>query len=109
MMGLSDNQLRAISITERVCSTVSLVSISLVVATFLSQFREPISRLIFYALCGNIFFHIGTLILNARVRRGADSALCQFQTFLLQWYVCRYLCLGSGKPYVEIWNPDLIS
>lgn len=57
----------------------------------------------------NIFFNIGTLILNARVRRGADSALCQFQTFLLQWYVCRYLCLGSGKLYVEIWNPDLIS
>jgi hypothetical protein len=88
-MSLNEQQLFAISITERVCSVVSLISAGIAILTYLSRsaFRKPINRLIFYALWGNIIFNIATLISRSGLQHGIESALCQFQAFLVQWFV----------------------
>ncbi|RFU23784.1 hypothetical protein B7463_g12554, partial [Scytalidium lignicola] len=85
---LNEQQLFAISVTERVCSAVSLISASTTVVTFLSRsaFRKPINRLIFYALWGNIVLNVATLISRSGLQHGTGSSLCQFQAFLVQWF-----------------------
>jgi hypothetical protein len=83
----SQEQLLAISVTERVCSTVSLVGTFVIVATFIGSrsFRKPINRLVFYASWGNIMANIATLISQSGIHAGVGSPLCQFQAFLIQW------------------------
>lgn len=83
----SQEQLAAISITERVCSTVSLVGTFVIVTTFIvsRSFRKPINRLVFYASWGNIMANIATLISQSGIHAGVGSPLCQFQAFLIQW------------------------
>jgi hypothetical protein len=83
----SQEQLAAISIAERVCSTVSLVGAFVIVTTFIGSrsFRKPINRLVFYACWGNIMANIATLISQSGIRAGVGSPLCQVQAFLIQW------------------------
>lgn len=90
-MPLSEQELSAMAITERVCSTISLVGASIAILTFLSrsEFRKPINRLIFYALWGNVLLNIATLISQSGMQSGLGSPLCQFQAFLIQWCVSR--------------------
>ncbi|KAJ5176489.1 uncharacterized protein N7482_002366 [Penicillium canariense] len=85
----SERQLSAISITERICSAVSLASTSVIVVTFISSpsFRKPINRLVFYASWGNIMANIATLISQSGIHAGVGSPLCQFQAFLIQWFM----------------------
>ncbi|KAJ5381077.1 uncharacterized protein N7496_003505 [Penicillium cataractarum] len=85
----SPEQLSAISITERVCSAVSLVGTFVIVATFIGSrsFRKPINRLVFYASWGNIMANIATLISQSGIHAGVGSPLCQFQAFLIQWFM----------------------
>jgi hypothetical protein len=85
----SQEQLLAISVTERVCSTVSLVGTFVIVATFIGSrsFRKPINRLVFYASWGNIMANIATLISQSGIHAGVGSPLCQFQAFLIQWFM----------------------
>jgi hypothetical protein len=87
-MSLSEGQLFAISVAERV-SAVSLISAGSASLTFLwkKAFRKPINRLIFYALCGNVILNIATLISQSVIQHGGASTLCSFQAFLLQWFV----------------------
>jgi hypothetical protein len=82
-------QMAAISITERVCSAISVAASCIIIVTFLGSrnFRRPINRLVFYATFGNVMANIGTLISESGVDHGADSALCQFQAFMIQWLV----------------------
>jgi hypothetical protein len=87
---LNEQQLFAISVAERSCSAISLTIASIVVLTFLlrAAFRKPtINRLIFYALWGNIGLNISTLISQSGLQHGTGSSLCQFQAFLVQWFV----------------------
>ncbi|KAJ5199498.1 hypothetical protein N7472_004702 [Penicillium cf. griseofulvum] len=88
-MTLSERQILAISVTERVCSTISLVGTFVIVATFIwsPTFRKPINRLVFYASWGNIMANIATIISADGIHSGADSSLCQFQGFLIQWFM----------------------
>ena len=88
-MALSEQQILAISATERVCSTISLVGTFVIVATFIWSplFRKPINRLVFYASWGNIMANIATIISADGIHIGVDSSLCQFQGFLIQWSV----------------------
>ncbi|KAJ5715919.1 uncharacterized protein N7483_013100 [Penicillium malachiteum] len=60
----SVQQLSALSITERICSTISLIGTSMIVITFLRSpsFRKSINRLVFYASWGNVMANIATLI-----------------------------------------------
>ncbi|KAJ6103900.1 hypothetical protein N7486_004122 [Penicillium sp. IBT 16267x] len=87
-MSLTEQQISTITATERVCSSISLISASTAVLTFLSRsdFRKPINRLIFYALLGNIMLNVATLISYSAIQHGTGSPLCQFQAFLVQWF-----------------------
>ena len=86
---LSEQQLRAIEVTERVCSVASLLGTTFIIATFLTDknFYRPINRLVFYASWGNIMANVATLISRSGIFSGVDGALCQFQAFLIQMYV----------------------
>lgn len=53
---LTPDQIRTISITERVSSVFSLMGIVFILSTFLlsSSFNKPINRLVFFATFGNL-------------------------------------------------------
>ncbi|KAJ5775912.1 uncharacterized protein N7511_000923 [Penicillium nucicola] len=88
-MVLSEQQMWAISATERVCSTISLIGTFVIVSTFIwsTSFRKPINRLVFYASWGNIMANVAAIIAQDGIHIGIDSALCQFQGFLIQWFM----------------------
>lgn len=83
----SERQLVAISVTERVCSAISLVGTFVIIASFISSrsFRKPINRLVFYASWGNMMANIATMISQSGIQAGSGSPLCQLQAFLIQW------------------------
>ena len=41
----------------------------------------------FYASIGNTFCNVGTLISLTGVRAGQDSHICQFQSFMIQFFL----------------------
>ena len=88
-MGLTIDQVSAIEITERVSSILSLLGATFVIGTFIcdKSFHKPINRLVFYAAWGNVMANIATLISVSGIHLGIDGPLCQFQAFLIQWYV----------------------
>jgi hypothetical protein len=79
----------AVETTERVCSVFSLLGTAFIITTFLSNksFHKPINRLVFFAAWGNIMSSVATLISTSGIHLGSHSSLCQFQAFLIQWYV----------------------
>lgn len=79
----SAHQLYAISVTERICSAISLLVAFVIVLTFIGfrSFRKPINRLVFYASWGNMMANIATLISQDGIHFGAGISLCQFQAF----------------------------
>ena len=85
----SDDDLRALHLTEQVASAFSLLGCAFVIVTFLSssRFRKPVNRLIFYAVWGNILFNISTLISLDGPAAGVNSTLCQFQGFMIQAFL----------------------
>ncbi|TAQ86608.1 hypothetical protein B7494_g5063 [Chlorociboria aeruginascens] len=91
--GLSDSQLKAMAITERLNSSLSVVGIFFVVLTFgfSHHFNKPINRLIFFASFGNVGSNIASLISSAgplSVATGElNSPLCKFQAFLVQMFL----------------------
>ena len=107
---LTPSQRTAISITERVSATLSLLAFFLVTGTYLfsTGFRKPVNRLIFYAQWSNLGTTIVGFLSYEGVFAGQDSALCQFQAFLFQmfggvdvyWALCMslnvYLALFRG-------------
>ncbi|OQE80920.1 hypothetical protein PENNAL_c0043G11357 [Penicillium nalgiovense] len=98
-MTLTEQQILAISATERVCSTISLVGTFVIVATFMwsPTFRKPINRLVFYASWGNIMANIATIISADGTHSGVESSLCQFQGFLIQ-------CKDRFMPADALWT-----
>ena len=83
--GLTDNQLIAISIIERVGSVFSLLGCIFIIVTFCSSkaFHKPINRLVFYASFGNMMTNVGTLMAREYIPM-PDSVGCQLQSFLIQ-------------------------
>ncbi|KAI9880727.1 MAG: hypothetical protein M1830_001010 [Pleopsidium flavum] len=88
-MALSTEQLKAIEVTERIASILSLLGTSYIIVTFITApaFRKPINRLVFYASWGNIICNVATLISRSGIDAGIGSALCQFQGFLIQVFM----------------------
>jgi hypothetical protein len=88
-MGFSEDQMQAIEITERFCSVLSLLGTTFIITTFLcnKSFHKPINRLVFFAAWGNIMSNVATLISTSGIHLGVNGSLCQFQAFLIQWYV----------------------
>ncbi len=87
-MPLSENQIYAIEVTERLGSVLSLIGTAFIIGTFLfdNAFHKPINRLVFYAAWGNIMANVGTLISTSGIDLGLTRPLCQFQAFLIQMY-----------------------
>ncbi|KAL9579925.1 MAG: hypothetical protein Q9212_004810 [Teloschistes hypoglaucus] len=85
---LSTAELHTLERAERVASIFSLLGASFIILTFIlsNDFRKPVNRLIFYASWGNALGNMATLISQSGVRAGQDSALCQFQAFLIQMF-----------------------
>ncbi|KAJ9654870.1 hypothetical protein H2198_006143 [Neophaeococcomyces mojaviensis] len=88
-MSLTEVQLQYIIIIERVASIFSLFGAAFVIVTFAlsDKFRKPVNRLVFYATFGNILTNIATLISIDSIESGQSSPLCQFQAFLIQWFM----------------------
>lgn len=91
---LTASKANAIETAERVSSVFSVAGAGLIIITFLldQRFRKPINRLVFYASWGNLFANVATLISREGIKAGLNAPLCQFQAFLIQWYVPCY-CL----------------
>ncbi|RDW71040.1 hypothetical protein BP6252_07603 [Coleophoma cylindrospora] len=85
---ISEAQLHALVVVERVGSSLSLIGCIFIIVSFLMSkaFHKPINRLVFYASIGNIMSNIATII--ARASLGSlGSFLCQFQGFLIQMFM----------------------
>jgi hypothetical protein len=97
-MGLTDQQLYAIEVTERLGSVLSLLSTAFVIGTFLynKAFHKPINRLVFYASWGNIMANVGTIISRSGIYLGLGRPLCQFQAFVIQMYATSYIAKGTS-------------
>jgi Slime mold cyclic AMP receptor len=87
--GLTDEQLRALLITERVNSSISIASIIFVVTTYIFApgFNKPINRLIYFASFGNLGSNVAALISEAGPLAGSAAAVCKFQAFLVQMFL----------------------
>ncbi|TVY94361.1 hypothetical protein LAWI1_G000352 [Lachnellula willkommii] len=89
---LSASELKALVITERVNSSLSMAGIFfvLITYTFSSHFDKPINRLIFFATWGNIGSTVASLISDAgplAVVGDKPAPLCQLQGFLVQMFL----------------------
>ena len=86
---LSVGDLHNLEITARVASCFSLAGTTFILFTFVYSpiFRKPVNRLIFYASMGNTLCNIATLMAQGPIRAGPDSHICQFQGFLIQWFL----------------------
>ena len=87
-MGLSDGEIWVISVTERITSSISLISVLFVLLTYLFSpgFNKPINRQIFYATWSNLGICLAGLIGVDGYTGGTDQPLCRFQGFLVQMY-----------------------
>ncbi|KAJ5219746.1 G protein coupled receptor family protein [Penicillium chermesinum] len=85
----SPSQNKALVVTERVNSCVSVAAMLFVFLTywFARGFDKPINRLIYYASFGNLGSNIAALISSAGPLSGTSSGLCQFQAFLVQMFL----------------------
>lgn len=86
---LTPDQLNSLETIERVASCLSLLGTSFIFVTFIYSpaFRKPINRLMFYASIGNSLCNVGTLISLTGIRAGPNSHICQFQGFLIQFFL----------------------
>ncbi|KAI0021863.1 hypothetical protein F4780DRAFT_789629 [Xylariomycetidae sp. FL0641] len=86
---LSDKELYAITIIERVGSVFSTLGCMFIIITFASspgfQLR-PINRLVFYASFGNLMTNVASFIARQYVNE-VNSFGCQFQAFLIQEFL----------------------
>jgi hypothetical protein len=98
-MTFTAEQNKAIEITERVCSGISLLCSCSIIATFFlsDHFQTPVHRLIFFASWGNLWSNVAMMIALSGIQRGGDSALCQFQGLLIQWSLSPF-CLCHSPP-----------
>ncbi|KAH8652494.1 hypothetical protein BX600DRAFT_96104 [Xylariales sp. PMI_506] len=85
---LTADQLRAITVIERVGSVFSLLGCIFILVTFSisKAFHKPINRLVFYASFGNMMTNVATLIAREYLE-SINSVGCQFQAFLIQMFM----------------------
>jgi hypothetical protein len=85
-MGVTNGQLDAIHMAERVASVLSVMGCLFVITTYavFSAFHKPINRLVFYASWGNLITSVATIISRSGIGAGVNSPLCQLQGFIIQ-------------------------
>ncbi|UKZ74889.1 hypothetical protein TrVFT333_002559 [Trichoderma virens FT-333] len=88
MADLTEEQINAIIVIERTCSTISMVASGFTILTYCcsNYFSKSINRLIFYASFGNLLTNIGTMMSRSFIDN-PDSAGCQTQAFLIQTFL----------------------
>ncbi|KIW39881.1 uncharacterized protein PV06_08453 [Exophiala oligosperma] len=88
-MAFSNSEMRAFDTAEKVASVFSVLGAIFIIFTFLldDRFRKAINRMVFFACWGNLFSNVATLISRSGINLGVDTALCQFQGFLIQWFM----------------------
>ena len=84
-MGLSNAQLGAIQIAERVSSVLSVMGCLFVIITYLGfvAFHKLINRLVFYASWGNLATNVATIVSRSGIAAGVNPPLCQLQGFII--------------------------
>ncbi|KAJ4414537.1 hypothetical protein N0V82_007883 [Gnomoniopsis sp. IMI 355080] len=85
---ITEEQLQAFTIVERVASIPSLLGCVLILTSFCMSkaFHKPINRLVFYASIGNLMTNVSTIIARSYIGDG-NSAGCQLQAFLIQMFM----------------------
>lgn len=85
-MGLTDYQVNVCILLERVTACISVTGTLILITTFaiFKEFRTLSNTLIFYASFANLFANVAALIGGSGFTKGVNSALCQFQGFLLE-------------------------
>jgi hypothetical protein len=85
---LSNGWLTSFSVTERICSALSLIGCAFIAITFSfsKAFHKPINRMVFWASMGNVFTNVATLMSRSTLSN-TKSGWCQLQGFLIQMYV----------------------
>lgn len=99
-MPISSSEALGLEIAERVTSVCSVLGAAFIISTFLldRKFRKPINRLVFFAAWGNLFANVATLISRDGIKFGSMSPTCQFQAFLIHWYLSLLNYLAGGRP-----------
>ncbi|KAM0266617.1 hypothetical protein ACHAPA_006667 [Fusarium lateritium] len=87
-LGLTEGDVKLITIIQQVCSVLSLVGCIFIITTFFlcDAFHKPINRLVFYASFGNIMASICFIMADSFVD-SPQGAGCQIQAFLLHTFV----------------------
>ncbi|KAJ4389476.1 hypothetical protein N0V93_006945 [Gnomoniopsis smithogilvyi] len=85
---ITEEQLQAFTIVERVASVPSLLGCILIITSFCMSkaFHKPINRLVFYASIGNLMTNVATLMARSYVGDG-NAAGCQLQAFMIQMFM----------------------
>ncbi|KAL2889971.1 Cyclic AMP receptor-like protein A [Ceratocystis lukuohia] len=88
-MGLSERQLETISSIERAGSALSMVGITLIVASYwaIKRLRTIPNLFILYASLANAGASVACVIGYDGLRSGVNSTLCQAQAFLLEMFM----------------------
>jgi len=96
---LSQPELDAVTVIERVGSVFSLLGCLFIIGTFCfsNAFQRPINRLVFYASFGNMMCNIATLMARSYLP-WPNSVGCQLQAFLIQ------MCVNSPLVYARNWK-----
>lgn len=91
MDSLSARQIKAIEVSARTTSVLSVLGSLFIISTFLlyAFFRRPINRLVFFAAWGNIMANVATLMSISAIPEDPTNltALCEFQGVLVQWFM----------------------
>lgn len=118
---LTESQLRALMLTERINSAISIAAIFFVCITyvFAPGFDKPINRLIYFASFGNLGSNVAAIISEYGPMAGSSAPICKFQAFLIQmflgvdcyWALCMavnvYLVFFRGYTVQKLRSLDL--
>ncbi|KAH8802649.1 G-protein-like protein coupled receptor [Xylogone sp. PMI_703] len=111
-MGLTQHQIDVCILIERVTACISVTGTLMLLTTFIifKEFRTLSNTLIFYASFANLFANVAALIGGSGFTKGLNSALCQFQAFLLEMFMQSdpfWACAMSINVYlVFFWRFD---
>jgi hypothetical protein len=86
---LTEQEIATLVTIERTTACFSVAGTLLIFLTFLADksFRTLSNTIIFYASFANVMANVACLIGYFGILEGPNSALCQFQGFLLEMYV----------------------
>jgi hypothetical protein len=101
-IGLTEGDVKLITIIQQVCSVLSLVGCLFIISTFFlcDAFHKPINRLVFYASFGNIMASICFIMADSFID-SPEGAGCQTQAFLLHTYVTNTQRLSCFLPPIR--------